>query len=262
MYSCKSRLSAAFIIAASLCLVAVGRTAKADFVGALVEVKLEAVIDGQLEQGVLRVALPFEKPGSAPADRIQWRLKQPSSIRGQRGHMLGSIDNLEVELDGDPKVSLSFAVGAGPAGSTFSISSAVVSFSPILNPLSFATAAVTVTDDSGDGALATGLFPGGTFYQARYNSPAVAWANLVVGPVVVPVDDSLTARGRRPFPSGREVIPASVYSIQSEFFFHLSANDSASGTSTFDVLIPLPSAAWGISALLSCLGLARVRRHA
>jgi len=249
-----------FAAVAFLAVLFIGRVATADFVGALVEVKVQAA-DDPSQEGMLRIAVPYEKVGSAPAERIRWRLEKALEVKSQHGAVLATIDDLDVDVEGDPKVSLSFAVTAGPAGSNFSITSTTVSFAPLGSPLAFATAAVTVTDEDSNGAVATGLFPGGKIYQARYNSPAVAWADLIASPVVVAPDDSLTAQGRRPTPSGREAMPGTVYSIASEFRFNLSPNDSASGTSTFDVLIPLPSAAYGITALLSCMGLARLRRQ-
>ncbi|MEP0843663.1 MAG: PEP-CTERM sorting domain-containing protein, partial [Phycisphaerae bacterium] len=182
-----------------------------------------------------------------------WDLPGSYELTGDGG-LVGTIGDLGVGVEVDPALALNFTVTAGAVPTTFTITTAVLGFAPINNPLAFATAAITVTDNDHDGAMTTGLQPGGKAYQARINA-GVPWANLV-DMVMSPPDDSATGSERRPTPSGREMIAGLVSSIQTEFKFTLTANDSASGTSRFDV-IPEPATL----GLLVAGGLALLRRR-
>ena len=159
--------------------------------------------------------------------------------KGHKGKHLGKLKSLDLDFETDPRVSLGFSVEAADVDTAFTITSALVPFSAITNPLAYASAGVTLTGD-GDGAQLTGLFAGGKAYEARYNtdSTPVVWAQLV-GPVTAPPNTTVVSPDRRPG-AGYELIPATVSSIQSEFKFLLSANDLASGTSRFEVLVPEP----------------------
>lgn len=178
------------------------------------------------------------QPSLTDGDRYGWSLSDPVAIMSG-GRILATITSLSVDIDVDPRVELQFALTAGPSAQRVTITSVVVPFSAIASPLAYATAAVTVTDNDGDGATLTGVYPGSKAYRAMYNAPSVDWAYLV-DPVTVAPDFSGVGIQRQPA-SGRLVIPATLTSIQSEFDFWLSANDQASGTSRFDVMVPEPA---------------------
>lgn len=170
--------------------------------------------------------------------------------------ILATIHAMDVTFVEDPSVTLNFWVTAGAATTHFSISSAVLAFPTINNPLGFATAAITVTDGDSNGGTLTGTLANGKAYEARYNAGPITWASLV-SPVTTIADDSTTGNERQPV-VGRQVIPASVSSIQSIFEFDLTANDSASGTSRFDIIVPEPMT---IALLASGFGLLAYRRR-
>jgi len=189
------------------------------------------------------------------SDKAQWALQERATLCGGPGdEVLATIEDLVVELDGDPVVSLDFAVNAGNFDTTFTITSATVGFAPISNPLAFASAGVTLTDGDplpGDGAALNLIPPNTGLYQATYNSGTV-FANLLPSPLSLPgagtTDDSDD--------SGVQIIAGSVTDIQTSFSFKLSADDSASGTSQFEVVIPEPSTSilivFGFLGLLAC----------
>ncbi len=172
--------------------------------------------------------------------------------------VLATFDDITVDLDFDPFVALGFNVTAGGAPTNFTISSAVVAFAPINNGLAFASAAITATETPPfDGASVTGAFPGTKAYQAQYNGASSIFANLVSPVTVVP--GGLSNTGTEKFPPGigtRSVIPGLTSDIQSQFKFTLSANDQASGTSIFDIIVPEPSsvimAVFGFAAFGWC----------
>jgi hypothetical protein len=180
----------------------------------------------------------FFPPGLIVSGHNDWQLPAAAQLHAN-GKLLATVRELSLDIEADPAVKLSFNVEAGNADTDVTVTSTTVPFSAITNPLGYASAAVTLTGDE-DGATLTGLLPGGKVYEARYNSTPVTWASLL-GTIVADPDSSLTASSRQPN-TGRSTINDTLDSISSQFSFRLSANDQASGTSRFDVIVPEPSA--------------------
>lgn len=200
----------------------------------------------------------FVLPGLVVNSHHEWSLPAAAQLHSQ-GRTLATIDEMTVTYDADPGVSLSFMVTAGAVDTEFTITSATIPFTELMNVMAFASAGVTVTDANTNGAMLTGLFGGGHAYEARYNSPAVTWATLLGNPVVVGADETLTVDDRRPA-TFREAIPGTLSSIQSEWHFKVSANDDATGSSRFDVIgIETPEPA--TLSLLAVGGLLALRRR-
>ena len=153
------------------------------------------------------------------------------------GKLLGAIEYLKLNVWEDPAVSLEFHVVAFASPINFTITAAKVSFPPIDNPVAYATAGVTLTDRNQNGASITGLFDGGKLYQAVYNDTS-AYANLVSS-FTAGIRQTVTQSEGKPV-VGTEIIPATLNNILSSFSFALSAYDSASGTSYFEV-VPEPA---------------------
>ncbi len=198
------------------------------------------------DQGTVAQQFLIECPGSV----VEWTLASPVDIM-DGDVLLATITELTLETDSEPYVNLFFALQAGASDTTVSVTSPVISFSPMLNPQAYASAGITLTSDS-DGATITGLF-GGKNYEARYNGTTV-YADLVAG-FSIPGDQTVTSSDRSPA-SGYNTITGTVSSIESEFNFTLSALDQASGTSRFEV-IPEPCTL----GLLTLGGLALLRRR-
>jgi len=176
---------------------------------------------------------------STPSGTWSWTMSQPFQAYNG-GTLLGSIDALSMTANGDPGVSASFAVTAGSSPTNFTVNSGLVSFGAIVNPLAFASAGITLTDMDSDGATLTGLYTGANAYKATYNG-SVDWAFLLPG-LIAGADNTAVLNGRQPG-SGRLPISATLTSIQSQFYFTLTANDQASGSSRFDVQAPVPEPA-------------------
>ncbi|MGQ9651017.1 MAG: PEP-CTERM sorting domain-containing protein [Phycisphaerae bacterium] len=203
----------------------------------------------EASQGAKAGYLQFDFGSCRSIDGVwTWQLPPGQENRAiiAGAEVLATLNDLVLQINTDPSVTLSFALVAGGAPTTFTISTATVPFPAIVNPLAYATAAITVTDNDSDGASVTGLYPGAKAYQARYNSPAVAWANLV-SPVTAGENSSAVGTERQPA-SGWQTILATVDRIEAEFMFTLSAHDLASATSRFDIIIPEP-ATLGVFAL-------------
>ena len=173
------------------------------------------------------------------------------------GNLIAKINELDSTFDSDPVVTLHFSVEALSSDTTFTISSAVVSFSPTTGPLSVVSSSLTLTDADGDGAALTGLESGGNAYRAIYNG-GVSWACLNSSYSFTDSFDSQTENIRNPA-GGFTVIPDTLSSIQSEYSFTLSANDEASGSSTFNVqpvggTVPEPLTMIAVSMGIAALG--------
>jgi len=168
------------------------------------------------------------------------------------GDLIASLNSINVFYDVDPSVQLNFSVTAGNTVTTFTFTSSTVLFTPLVNPVATATAAVTVTDNTGNGATLTGLLPGGKVYRADTDLGNYA---LLVNGVSAGMFQSKTANE-----SLAGVIAGTVSSISSQFSFTLTSLDGASGTSSFTV-IPEPGSLVALgSALAGFAGLALRRR--
>jgi len=245
----KSLWRASFVARICVGLVAtllIAHSARADFLGNLVQVNVSS--------GALTGSWVLDVP--ADSDPFDWYLSSPVDIYStqQPGTLLATLEGLSLGLDGDPQVLLNFAVTAGAANTNFSITSAVVAFAPLVNPPSFATAGITVTDNNGNGGSATGAFAGTKSYEAHYNGASI-FSDLVSPVIALPNN---TNTGSENF--GSVPIPGAVTSIQSEFRFTLSARDSASGTSRFSVVPEPSSMALGVLAGLALVALRRRRK--
>jgi hypothetical protein len=149
--------------------------------------------------------------------------------------VLGTITDLEVGVQPDPLVKLKFAVSAGATDTPFTFSSAVVPVPGYTAATGYSSAAVTLTDDGNGSASLIGQFAGGMAYQAVYNGSSLF--SDTVGSVT-----TTTAGGSATGSADLGWLPISgtVNNISSQFSFVLSANDDASGTSSFQVT-PEPS---------------------
>lgn len=197
-----------------------------------VAVRIEAFADGQT--AVFEQTFPT---GAGSESQYLWELPSEVQLKNAAGQVLGILKNLELTYDLDPGVSLAFEVTSMAFPTTFNIQSSVINFATVRNPLAYASAAVTVTDINHNGATLTGLFPGSEAYQARYNSNSI-FANMI-GATTAEADDSAYNTERIPG-SGRVTIYDDLSSIESQFRFSLSANDTASGSSRFDVTGGIP----------------------
>ena len=229
----------ALALCAPLAILAIASPARADFIGA---------IQIDFQSGDQAGSYSFVLPGDQ--DPYTWALPSPVSVYSDTNQLIGTIRGLDVELNGDPGVSLGFFVTATAATTHITVTSSLVSFGAIVNPLAFASAGITVTDNDSDGASVTGLYPASLAYQANYNGSSV-FTNLV-SPISAGIDSSATISDRFPL-AGFSSIAGAVTSIQTQFDFMLSPNDSASGTSRFTVVVPEPA-----SVVLALLGAAAV----
>lgn len=163
--------------------------------------------------------------------------------------ILAHLHGLTIAFQSDPVVTLGFSVTAGEFPTSFSFSSPLMTFDPLINAEAYAEAAILVT---GPGATLWGSYTGGKAYKALYND-TTTFAFLVDTPIT-----SYSAEDTGPF----QALPGTITSMQSKFQFILSAHGTASGSSYYEItgdVIPEPA-----SILLLGLGglvLLRKRRQ-
>ncbi len=159
---------------------------------------------------------------------------------------LGDVATLNqafLTVIGDPQIALGFAITAGAADATVTLTSTVLSFSPLFNPDGAASAGVTLTEGgSNPPANLVGLTGDlGSAYAAYYNvPPGTVFAEFV------PSLTTNTTTSDSGNTGGWVLISDTVSSIQSQYSFTLSAGDLASGTSNF-LVVPEPA---GLALLL------------
>ena len=113
---------------------------------------------------------------------------------------------------------------------------------------------------SPDGVSITGMFPDGKAYQARYSTDAIIDTNTLFANLCASMSTSGLGYSETEYlPAlGYSSLGTTVYMMEAEYDFVLSAGDQASGTSAF-VIVPEPAT---LSIfVLGCLAFRR-RRHA
>jgi len=185
---------------------------------------------------------------------LGWTAQTPYPIMSSTGVLLGTLSSCSISYRGDPVVSLSFGVTANSSATTFTITSALLSFAAISPAVGTASAGVTITDVDGNGVTFTGLQPGAFAYRSQYNGLVPGGTDFAsfISPLAAGPFGTNIANGSQPLTA----IGVPVTSMSAQWNFTLSANDSAGGTSAFNI-VPAP----GAMALLGLGGLVAARRR-
>jgi hypothetical protein len=160
-----------------------------------------------------------------------------------------------VEYVHDPIINLAFAVQSGPSATTFLISSALLSFPVITAPEGRASTGFSLTDGDGDGATLTGVGdPSGAqgAYLAQYNGFAATLSGTTfaeeIKSMTAGIFSTQTASADVPV-LGFDFIPNPASDMSVLVSFSLTANDLASGTSTYIIqrrtTLATEAATWG-----------------
>lgn len=158
-----------------------------------------------------------------------------------------------VEYVDDPIITLNFAAQAGPSPTQFVITSGLLSF-PTMPAEGRASVGFSLTDSDGDGATLTGIGdPNGAqgAYLAQYNGFAGTLSGTTFAEEIQSMNAGIfsttTATADVP-PLGFLPIVDPVSDMSVMVSFELSANDQASGTSTYVIQQPptsVETASWG-----------------
>jgi hypothetical protein len=234
------------VLLAIAILFSVSQSGQAEFIGNVVTVTANSSVGSATHS--------WDLPSAS--GQLVWSLDSKYDFLATTGGLIGSLNQAVVTLEGDPSVGLSFAVSAGNAATTFTITTASVSFPGMTGAQGFASAGVTLTDGNplpGNGASLSLTKNHTGLYQATYNG-GTTFAELL-GPLSIATKGSVSASTD----SGLQAIGGTVTDIQASYSFMLSANDRASGTSQFEV-VPEPSVFALILVGVTCLILGRHRR--
>jgi hypothetical protein len=235
--------------AGAIALASFGPAAHAGVTGGALNIKAVSLSG---DEATLHIPLP---EGESPwvwssTERIEMR----SPVTGDIIAVLNpENEESRVEYIDDPVVGVFFSVQAGLVDTQFQISSAVLAF-PLMNAEGRASAGFSITDFNGDGADLTGIGdPNGTqgAYLAQYNGNAGTLSGTTFAEVVqfLTAGEFGSASTSQDVPVvGFQAIPDPVSDISVLVSFTLSAQDLASGTSTFVVQVPpvsVEAATWG-----------------
>ncbi len=195
-----------------------------------------------------------------------------TEIQNGSGDTIAVLDSATMSLMIDPtpdkpyRINLGFAVHAGLSLTQFAIRSAMITFSGPLDPNMLqspggggrATASLGITDENGNGAtlLAIGQTGIGA-YRAHYNGwypGGTAFTTLVN---MISAGPGGSGSGGQTYPSGSGYASINVTAtdMSAGLGFTLTAEDSASGTTSYRIL-PEPA-----GLCLAALGLLLVRRR-
>jgi uncharacterized protein (TIGR03382 family) len=197
--------------------------------------------------------------GSWSNNNTTWTYNGPtgqtvSMVDGTNGQTIADLEmgSFAIQFVFDPQINLNFGVVAGAANTTFSISSALLSFPTIAGATAQASAGVTASDRNGGGVTWTGLHAGALGYKADYNGASNYATGVAVVSTVAPFGN---ATGSASFPVTNI---GSVSDMSANWNFTLSARDAAQGTSTY-IIVPSPAGALAFG-VLGLAGAARRRR--
>ena len=194
---------------------------------------------------------------NSPNDTWSWQSPVGGyDIFDDNFNVVAHVDNMYCNMVADPQITVNFSVNSTSLATHFTISSGILSFGAINPAQGRATAGITITDNDGDGSSLTGGFGGGKAYHTDYNSGST-FGNFVSG-FGAPADDSATNSESSAGYPGYIGIGGAVTDMSAAFDFTLSANDSASGTSFYEI-IPGPAAV-GLFGVAGLVGVGRRRR--
>ena len=212
----------------ALCALLAVAVARAD----LPEVMFELTADA----GPISVTIPvYTDWGTYDPETQTWSWTLEDNLPFEaNGEVLATLTEFDVTVREDPEVNLNFAVQAGSDTTSFSIASALLTFDPITNAQGIASAAMTITDQNGDGATLTGIGATGGAYLAQYNG----WAgDPVNGPSGTTFHEGIPSIVADPWlqatantGQGWTPIADTVNDMSALISFSLTAQDLASGT--------------------------------
>ena len=184
--------------------------------------------------------------GSIIEDTFTWELDAPIMLSDQ-GTDLAYLEELGVTFNADPSVILGLDTTNSSATDEVyvNVKSARIVFGEITDAYARAWAQVSVTDKGGIAGIAyvdnAGTFPFDKLYQARYSTDPIVHTNDVFASLVseFQTDFGQTVQERLPA-RNYSSLGTSVYMMEAEFEFILSAGDRANCLSNFEI-VPEPT---------------------
>jgi len=171
-----------------------------------------------------------------------WAQGSAIDILDEDEDIVATLQNANVFIQGDPSINLGFAVQAGGSDTTFTITTALLSFATIQNADGQAGAGFTITDVDNNGATFTALNGTGHGYLAQFNGAVPSGTDFtrLIGDFSAGAGKSASSSDNDPA-NGYRPVGADVDDMSARVQFRLSANDLGSGTNSYEI-VPEPSA--------------------
>lgn len=163
-----------------------------------------------------------------------------------------SVGSANLQVQGDPRISLGFALTAGELDTNVTITTTVLGFGALASPTGVGSVSMTLTDNGGDGASLAGLGgDAGSAYAAYYNiaPPGTLFAEFVDA-MTAPAGGTDIDGGNT---GGMVPMPGPLSSMQVVMSFSLSAGDQVSATSNYVVIPEASSVALLLGGSLALL---------
>ena len=222
--------------------------ARADLTNTLSDVVFSVEVSSSLGTGMLEIT---QDMGVFNGDFTQFLWMLPGQISIMDGpNVIATLTGGNVFYDGDPAIAMGFSIVAGNADTTVNIVSGTLGVG-LTDPMGDASAGLTLTDGNGNGSSLTGLAGSGNAYRAAYNGSSTSFLEAVGA---LSTGDGGTDSNSDASSGG---IGGLVEDMSSQFSFVLSANDQASGTSSYSI-VPAPAA---LAVLAGGLAIGRRRRR-
>jgi hypothetical protein len=175
-------------------------------------------------------------PGSPDTTGWTSNWATPLELRAPDNTVIARCTSMSVAYQDDPRVNLSFNVTAGAMDTTFTISSAILNFAPDLYRTSGSFQA-GMTDNDSNGSSMTGLYGTGNAFHWLCDGMELGQG---IPSFVGGIDQSPVSNGTIPM---QDI--AGAFSMQAEYHFTLSHDDTATGSANYikTLLVPAPGAA-------------------
>jgi hypothetical protein len=193
--------------------------------------------------------VPSEGTWNPQTQQYEWMLDQDvvfqntatGEVFGELQHGTAVVVQPSVGTRSDPQVHLNFVTVGGTTDTEFTVTSSLLNFAAMANPVGQSDVGINLTDRDGDGATLWAASGNNGVSFSHYNGLAPAgdvFSELLTSSVVV--SNAYGSASGDDDTGGYLPINDTVSSMSAQIHFMVTAHDLASGSSTF-LIVPEPA---------------------